>query len=101
MFPRKLSQAPSRKVCKLESESLCVAIYSICTLIIICFSVGKDSFNIPEIVFGVPIAIGSKKWLFWFCEALARVSGQNQMCSRKLSGCGWLKLFLKKCGGKK
>jgi len=27
--------------------------------------------------------------------------GQNQMCSRKLSGCGWLKLFLKKCGGKK
>jgi len=27
--------------------------------------------------------------------------GQNQMCSRKLSGCGRLKLFLKKCGGEK
>jgi hypothetical protein len=50
MLPRKLSQAPSRKVCKLESESLCVAIYNICPLIINCFSVGKDSFNIPEIV---------------------------------------------------
>jgi hypothetical protein len=50
MLPRKLSQAPSRKVCKLESESLCVAIYSISPLIINCFSVGKDSFNIPEIV---------------------------------------------------
>jgi hypothetical protein len=25
------------------------------------------------------------------------VSGQNQMCHL----CGWLKLFLKKCGGKK
>jgi hypothetical protein len=28
----------------------------------------------------------------WLC-----VSGQNQMCHL----CGWLKLFLKKCGGKK
>jgi hypothetical protein len=40
MLPRKLSQAPSRKVCKLESESLCVAIYSISPLIINCFYVG-------------------------------------------------------------
>jgi hypothetical protein len=31
----------------------------------------------------------AKRWL--------RVSGQNQICHL----CGWLKLFLKKCGGKK
>jgi hypothetical protein len=39
----------------------------------------------------------AKKWLFWFCEALARVSGQNQMCHL----CGWQKLFLKNAGRQK
>jgi hypothetical protein len=41
---------------------------------------------------------GSKEWLFCFCRRVGfGVSGQKQMCHL----CGWLKLFLKKCGGEK
>jgi hypothetical protein len=43
----------------------------------------------------------SRRWLksgsFGFAKRGLGVSGQNQMCHL----CGWLKLFLKKCGGKK
>ena len=39
----------------------------------------------------------AKKWLFWFCEGSACVSGQNQMCHL----CGCLKLFLKNAGRQK
>ena len=39
----------------------------------------------------------AKSGTFGFAEGSACVSGQNQMCHL----CGWLKLFLKKCGGEK
>jgi len=92
MLPRKLSHAPSRKVCKLESESLCVAIYRICALIIICFSVGKDSFNIPEIVFGAV----AKKGSFGFGEGSALCVGAKPNVPNVL----WAKIELKKmCRG--
>ncbi len=38
-----------------------------------------------------------KSGSFGFAKGRPCVSGQNQMCHL----CGWLKLFLKKCGGKK
>jgi hypothetical protein len=38
-----------------------------------------------------------KSGSFGFAKGRLCVSGQNQMCHL----CGWLKLFLKKCGGKK
>jgi hypothetical protein len=38
-----------------------------------------------------------KSGSFGFAKLWLGVSGQNQMCHL----CGWLKLFLKKCGGKK
>jgi hypothetical protein len=40
---------------------------------------------------------GKKNGSFGFAKRWFGVSGQNQMCRL----CGWLKLFLKKCGGKK
>jgi len=33
-----------------------------------------------------------KKWLFWFCEGSACVSGKT-----KCANAGWLKIELKKC----
>ena len=79
MLPRKLSQAPSRKVCKLESESLCVSIYSICPLIVHCFSVGKDSFNITEIVFGAVSKNGSFGFAKGWLVCLAKIE-LKKMC---------------------
>jgi len=44
---------------------------------------------------GFPKKIGTGFLVLPVCR-LVRL-GQNQMCSRKLSGCGWLKLNKKKC----
>lgn len=43
------------------------------------------------------MSCGGKKWLFWFCRRVGLCVGQSQMCHLY----GWLKLFLKKCGGGK
>jgi len=44
-----------------------------------------------------PLGRRQKNGSFGFAKRWLRVSGQNQMCRL----CGWLKLFLKKCGGGK